>query len=581
MQSKSNGLSMKRFFRHALIIAAVLLLVLSLSGCTLLRLLLSANMHTSAEFDDISYTEYDMTYFDALCADIRDMLADNTNEATVLSKYSTLYTEVNEIYTMYALATIYNALDVTDEQYEADYLKAYETATDAQNKASMLGHEIVTSYCADYARTFFGEVDFQYYLDYQEQSEALTALLSEEQTLIASYNSAAAGDFSTVINAQEVTFDNYYTLGLTEQEQTQALTELYRKKNAVLAPIYGELVELRGDILDESGYDSYADYCYDTAFFRDYTNDDTAKIYESVREYAPALLDKLSGSYTADEYTSFYNAASEWSDDMLFNRIGSHFDDVVDGMSDALDFMKKYGYYSLEYSETKMNASFTTMLYSYNAPYMFIQPSGSTYDVFTFVHEFGHYNAMYMNPSANTDMDTAEVLSIGLELLYMKNYDDVFSSSVAETAEKLILEDMLKTVITGCMIDEFESTVYEKEITDTQQLNELMAELYKEYGLMDDTQEVTELYSWVDIVHLYLYPFYYISYAASTVTALDLWLRSLDDYNGAVAEYKSIINETGENSFTQIMEELGIMTIFDDDAIKSLTERIEAYAFSE
>ncbi|HPE95921.1 MAG TPA: hypothetical protein PLT66_07645, partial [Bacillota bacterium] len=556
-------------------------LVFSLSGCTLLQLLLSMNMHTSTRFDDISYTEYNMTYFDALCADIRDMLADKTSETTVMSKFSTLYREVNDIYTMYALATIYNAQDVTDAQYQADYLKAYETATDAQNKAATLGHEIVTSYCAEYAKTFLGEMNYQYYLDYQEQSEALTTLLSEEQTLIAKYNSSAAGSFGTIINAQEVTFENYYTLGLSEQEQTQALTELYRQKNAVLAPIYGELVELRGEILDESGYDSYADFCYDTVFFRDYTNDDTSKVYESVREYCVPLLEKLSSSYTVDEYASFYYAASDWSDDMLFNKVGSKFDNVVDGMSDALGFMKKYGYYSLEYSETKMDASFTTMLYSYNAPYMFIQPSGSTYDVFTFVHEFGHYNAMYTNPSANVDMDTTEVFSTGLELLYMKNYNTVFGNTVYKTAEKLILEDMLRTTIMGCLIDEFESTVYEENITDTHKLNELMATLYNEYGLTDSSQEVTELYSWVDVVHLYLYPFYYISYAASTVTSLDLWLQSLDNYNSAVRKYESIINETGENSFTQIMETLDVLTIFDEDAMKSLTERIKAYAFTE
>lgn len=61
-----------------------------------------------------------------------------------------------------------------------------------------------------------------------------------------------------------------------------------------------------------------------------------------------------------------------------------------------------------------------------------------------------------------------------------------------------------------------------------EEVNELHSEIFYQFT-------GSELYyEWVEIHHHFETPFYYISYATSAISALEIWAQSLDDRNQAV-----------------------------------------------
>lgn len=125
--------------------------------------------------------------------------------------------------------------------------------------------------------------------------------------------------------------------------------------------------------------------------------------------------------------------AKDYSGDVALDMIEPYIGQMSSELAEALSFVRSQKMYDLGYSETKQSVGFTTMLYSYGAPFMFNQPGGDLYDFTTVVHELGHYNNYYWDSAAwnaaSDNIDVAEVHSQGLELLFSSYYPEIFGTS--------------------------------------------------------------------------------------------------------------------------------------------------------
>ena len=109
-------------------------------------------------------------------------------------------------------------------------------------------------------------------------------LKKKENTLLSEFNSLASKDYTIPAEGVEgweaVSDDKFlneeelfelYDNGLINDEiLTQLRREIYLLKNAEYGEIYVELIKVRNEIAEKSGFDSYADYAYKKLYARKY-----------------------------------------------------------------------------------------------------------------------------------------------------------------------------------------------------------------------------------------------------------------------------------------------------------------------
>lgn len=127
------------------------------------------------------------------------------------------------------------------------------------------------------------------------------------------------------------------------------------------------------------------------------------------------------------------------------------------------------------------------------------------------------------------------------------------------------------------MIDELESYIFNEGITSISDVNRKYAELLKEYGMISQTDPREELYDWAGISHMFLSPGYYLSYALSGMTALEIYMDSEADYEEALDKYLTLCSNGiygYEEDFLKTLEEAGIDNIAEPENILDLTEEM-------
>jgi oligoendopeptidase F len=245
-------------------------------------------------------------------------------------------------------------------------------------------------------------------------------------------------------------------------------------------------------------------------------------------------------------------------------------------LDEAVQYMLRYGLYDFSVSQNKMDTSFTTYISDYEAPFIFSEWNGYSDNILTTLHELGHFTNYYHNAetgySANDNLDLAEIDSQALVLLMIDYYDSFFGK-LSDEAEADVLIDAMYSLISGCMEDEFQQTIYKNPEMTLDQINTLYKNLAVEYGL-DEVYGYTGT-EWVLISHTFQTPMYYISYAVSMVPALELFEKSQNDPEGARAAYFAILNRDQYAQLQTVLSENGLSPVFSEATIKRITALLE------
>ena len=133
------------------------------------------------------------------------------------------------------------------------------------------------------------------------------------------------------------------------------------------------------------------------------------------------------------------------------------------------------------------------------------------------------------------------------------------------------ITDLLYSIISGCCEDEFQQKVFENPDMSIEEMNQLHSDLYAEY------LGFPMPYEWVEIHHHFETPFYYISYATSALSALDLWFLYLDRPREAKGTYLELSALSLSMPYMAAVEETGLRDIFEPETIPALSETLEEY----
>ena len=135
---------------------------------------------------------------------------------------------------------------------------------------------------------------------------------------------------------------------------------------------------------------------------------------------------------------------------------------------------------------------------------------------------------------------------------------EYFSDFMPETLDDIVnykLIDCLKTILLCTIIDQFEQDVYEKDpnTLTKDMLDKIMYDVCDRMGGYDNIKELIgtdpQTY-WKRVV--ISSPVYYISYATSLISSLELYSISLDSFNDAKNKYEKLIHFDYDNDLNYL-----------------------------
>lgn len=352
-----------------------------------------------------------------------------------------------------------------------------------------------------------------------------------------------------------------------------------KKDHAKFTGILSDLAGIRNELAQIYGYDDFSDYAYEEIYYRDYTCGDAQALHDDVKNYIVPLYVKCTEDFYGSEVIDIF-FFDDPGDEILRN-IAPYIGEINPQLKTSFNYLRRFHMYDINDAPTKMDVGYTTGLPAYGSPFIFNTPYREAADYSVTIHEFGHFNAEFHKRShalfaSEGSYDIAEIQSQGLELLFLDYYDELFGES-ADVVKSETLSNMLAGVVTGCMYDEFQQELFANPDMTGKEMDALAVRLAKEYGLIEAgyTTQKSAPYDWVNVSHTYESPMYYISYATSALSALDIWAEALDDRDAAIDSYMKISAVDPDKAYLEGLEACGLRNIFEDGSVKEIADRIE------
>ena len=535
-------------------------------------------------YEDMEYVGYDPAYAYTLIEEMRTLSQEPGNEEQINTNYDLMGVELDKMYTQQALNEIRYYRDVNNEEYASIDTELQQIYRDVVDQFLQVVRDVLgTEYRESFGAHIGDEEMVEDYLDYEDMTEELQALLDEENALEQQYDQASMAEYTVTVKGQKWTEASYNEAieELTWREMLAISTALDRAKNEAICPIFLDLVKNRNAMAQIYGYDNYAEYAYTDLYNRDYTIEEIKSVYAAVKEYIVPVLSEVEERVYAGNLNDLLYM-DYLTEDYVIEVVGRHMGDIDPALAEVYQYMVDHHLYDIDYDPNKMNVGYTTTLYEYQEPFIFNTPDYSYYDLETMIHEFGHYNeAFHAGTTLITDvtnMDVAEIHSQGLELLYLEYADDVYGEGLGDTARQMVLYQMLYSVIDGCLYDEFQNAVFAADHDMTEEeVNQLFRRLSEEYGYVYyDTEDAA--YDWVDVPHTFSSPMYYVSYGTSALAALDIWTIAQEDRQAGIDKYMELTTYGLTTTYCELLEKCGLKSIFEEETIREIAQAVADYS---
>lgn len=529
-------------------------------------------------FDEIEYTRPDYEALAARIEKIRAMLSDGTDSETIKAEYEALDENFYALSSANSVAGLFSAIDVNDEYYSGETELLTEKNSELVVLATKLEIEIMESEHCDTVFWDWTEEDFEMLRLAEKLYDDEYVLLNTRLQQIRNEYWDAQTNTTFTFRGVAYTIGELDSLDVSEADYYALLNQYYGNVNAIVAPLYLELVNIEKRIAEKAGYDNYADFSYFYEYERDYSCEDSQRLCEAVKKYIPALSTQLYSGFNETEYNGLMLAMnSKHQITKRMDYIKAYAEEISPEMKEAYDYLVEYQLSILTDSETSQGGAYTTFLSDYDVPFIFIHENGGYSDVLTFVHEFGHFYASYLGGRDQvylSSLDVDEICSQADEMLFLPHFREFYKDDMYNAVVKYQMIQMLSALVDGCLYDEFQRYVYSHDIQTVEELNEAYCEISRSYGIGDGYYTIDLAYVWDTVHHNYEVPMYYISYATSVVPALEILKISQTDRAKAIEVYNRIVRSDPELDFDQVLAENGLASPFAEQTIVDLVNMI-------
>ncbi len=528
------------------------------------------------DWEDMTYEHYDpQSFYDR--TDQLTELAAGEDKAAVLELYGELRREFIRIDTMDSVAYVHYCDDVTDPYWSDERIYCDTLLTEAGDALSTACSAIMDGPCADAFSQHVGRDAAAVFEDYTPMTDREAELVAREAELVDQYYTAmaAAGDVTYVYLGETWTPDminGYQGVNLANNDYYGYLEVFYGLQKAVndqVGPIFLELVQLRAEMADINGYDTYSDMAYEQLYGRDYTTADAQVLCDAVK---PVARQYFADTYYSDLWNAADTVQPALSADEQIETLGRVIQQIDPILTEPWQFMAEHGLCRLNDSPNAFPGGYTITLSGYDCPLIFNAISGDCFDFKTLTHEFGHFTKAYYDPTPDLltsvgSIDLMEIHSTGLELLCTERYGEIYTQG-ADTARFLVLGAQMEQIIDGCIFDEFQRRVYAQPDMTLEDMNRLFAQISVEYGQYEPYETN---YGWVYVSHTFENPLYYISYAVSSLAAIQIWDLARQDYASGVRAWKAVLNaDAYTDGYMTVLPKCGLRLFTEENAVAEI-----------
>lgn len=402
--------------------------------------------------------------------------------------------------------------------------------------------------CNGYSKSAYDELFAEYLGADAENKDLLNYYTTTSLDLVIRYGQSDSSYYSGAL-------DDYYEISgdtsMDEEDADLQCAEMY---------------------LDNLKTYDCSNYLYDY-FARDYEAADASALYERMLAELQPLYDELyyliaEHPYYEDLYTDAFGVED------MFGTVQKYTKEISPELERSAQKLIDEEWYMIGQGDACYTGSYCISIPGQEKALLYIYQSEQYYDLYTAVHEFGHFHAEWRDDTPlffqENCVDIAEVHSQGLSMLYTAFYDEIFGEA-AEYLELVTLYDLVDSIVCGLAVGEFEYRVMQQldDITPKE-----VVELFYEINEACNTGYVLK-----DISHLYEQPGYYISYAVSAIPAMEIYQTMQDDFGAAVAKYEAIADISSNDGKYRIrgaLEECGFADIFSHDTMESIADEVRS-----
>ena len=359
--------------------------------------------------------------------------------------------------------------------------------------------------------------------------------------------------------------------------------------------IMDKMIQLRHQMAQNAGYETYTQYMFDNMMRFDYSLADTHKFHEAVetvvtpiyQEFLEERREKL-GLETLRPWDLAVDVSGASplepfsTGEELLDKSQEVLGNLSSELGGMLGHMRDIGFLDVESRVGKAPGGYNYPLAESGIPFIFMNAAGTQGDVTTLLHESGHAihsivtKDISLNSLKSTPSEVAELASMSMELMAMDHYDSYYPNR-----EELIRakKDQLK----GCImlfpwvatVDAFQQWMYNNPSHSRQERKEQFLALMRRFqgDVIDWTElEQAKAYRWHRQLHIFEVPFYYIEYAIAQLGALAVWRNFKKDPQKGLQGYLTALKMGYKRPIPEIYEAAGIHFDFGVDYMREQIE---------
>ena len=489
--------------------------------------------------------------------------------------------------------SIRNSINTRDEVYE----KAMDVVNEVSPLISALSDKFSKAMINSKFRKELEDEFGSYLFEIIENSikcfdDKIIPELQEENKLVTSYDKIMA--------SAQITYKDQ-TLNLTQlgkyfsdvdpdvrKEAAKLYYGFIEEHDKDLEDIYSNLVRVRNSMAIKLGFKNYVELGYLRLGRVDYDKKMVKSYRKEIAEYVVPHVEKLikndkkrlgiKNPIFTDLFITYKEGNPKPIGDIKFLEESARkmYHEMSKETGTFYDFMIDNHLMDLEAKSGKMGGGYMTYISRYKSPFIFSNSNGTSADVDTLTHEFGHSFQAYLARNISVPaymmptLEACEIDSMSMEF-FAYPWMDLFFGEKADKYRYMHTQDAIKFLPYGAEVDEFQEIVYENPNFTNDERNEVWEKLEKKYRPRISYKGFPYLEKgtyWLRQQHIFSTAFYYIDYTLAQVLALQFKYEYEKNKEKAWKKYIKLLKMGGQYPFVTLIKKAKLRNPFDEGNIK-------------
>ena len=382
----------------------------------------------------------------------------------------------------------------------------------------------------------------------------------------------------------------------TRKEAYEVLGRTLQAHSQQLDGIFDQLVKVRDRMAKKMGYQNFVELGYYRMGRLCYGPEEVKQFRENIRRDIVPLVARLRTEigrrlgvdtlmlYDYDLIFPQGDPAPKSGKEAIFAAAKAMYHSMSEETGQFIDFMLETEAFDVESRKNKWGGGYCTSFPAYHQPFILANFNGTSGDVDVVTHEAGHAFADYKTAENRFvvelgvgGMETAETHSMSMEF-FAWPYMEGFFGEDAVRYQFMHLLDALSFLPYGTIVDDFQRQVYEHPDWTPEERKAAWRQLeadFRPHLTFDGIPYLEEGTRWQYQMHIYETPFYYIDYCLAQTAALQFLLASRESYDDAFRRYVRFLSQGGEKVFTDLLEEAGLRSPFQEGALRDVAQKCE------